>query len=74
MGSRRAFLKSIVPVTAVAIMANNSVASDTTDICDDLAKQLSIAMEKRHGGRWVVAIDHDNPSIFGRRFTQASSS
>jgi len=74
MNSRRAFLKSIAPAAAVVMIATKAAPNDSGDICEELATMLAMEMEKRHGGRWVVAVDHENPSVFGRMFKPDASS
>lgn len=67
MTSRRSFLKCIGPAAiAVAMPPTLALATTGEDPCDLYARLLKEAMEKRHGGKWVISID--KKSIFGRRF------
>lgn len=68
MSSRRAFLKSIAPAAIIAAMPPKLAAAvPAEDACTLYARLLKEAMEKQHGGRWVISIDPQ--SVFGRRFT-----
>lgn len=66
MHSRRIFLKSIAPVAAALSLPAKSEASQVDD-CRFYADRLEEAMKAKHGGEWIIALNPQGGSIFGRR-------
>lgn len=66
MHSRRIFLKTIAPIAAaLSIPAKTEASQD--DPCRFYADRLEEAMKEKHGGDWVIALNPNGGSIFGRR-------
>lgn len=68
MHNRRIFLKSIAPLAAAFSLPSNSEASQDDD-CRFYADRLEEAMKAKHGGEWMIALNPNGGSIFGRRMT-----
>lgn len=73
MTGRRAFLKFIAPVAVASIVPARIEARPIEDVCEYYAGRLASAMTARHGGEWVVEINHEKKSIFGRGFRRPAS-
>jgi len=58
MPTRRLILKSISAATMAHFIAPGSVKA-IDDLCLERAKQLGEAMREKHGGEWIVRLDHD---------------
>lgn len=66
MHNRRIFLKSIAPLAAaLSIPAKTEARQD--DDCRFYADRLEEALKAKHGGDWVIALNPQGGSIFGRR-------
>lgn len=57
MTNRRAFLKSIAPVAAVAMLPSIGRADGPEDPCEYHARCLAEAMKTKNGGDWNVKFD-----------------
>jgi hypothetical protein len=68
MQNRRIFLKSIAPLAAALSLPAKAEGSQEDD-CRFYADRLEEAMKAKHGGDWVIALNPDGGSIFGRRIT-----
>lgn len=66
MHNRRIFLKSIAPIAAALSLPKPAEASQA-DLCQFHADKLAEAMKAKHGGEWVIALNPQGGSIFGRR-------
>lgn len=58
MPTRRIILKSISAAAIAHFVAPND-AKTMDDLCDERARQLGEAMRAKHGGEWVVRLNHE---------------
>lgn len=68
MHNRRIFLKSIAPLAA-ALSIPTKTEGRQDDDCRFYADRLEEALKAKHGGDWVIALNPQGGSIFGRRMS-----
>jgi glutamine synthetase type III len=71
--NRREFF-SLAASGAVAAPTISISSAIADDLCRFYAERLEEELQKRHGGEWLLEVDHEKMTVFGRRMATLPSS